>query len=218
MSRMPCLPGAALHLQVSLAFENETDTLNVDIPPITSTITNLEIRIIYLFHLPHSNQILSSIFTALTPPSLEHLELESKEYPSLPLPWPHTPFLDFCVRSSFDSHLRSLEIYDVNISQAELVKCLSKLPDLENLEISDHQLVPGGGAAPPTPLAQLIISHASPSLVPGLESISSELPVTSPVRQRGLPGIHLVSSGHQSSEAFRGPPMLAARSSSGTCP
>ncbi|KAJ7476761.1 hypothetical protein FB451DRAFT_1243897 [Mycena latifolia] len=169
---------AELRLQFSLILQLPSDTLDLDIAPVTSDLASLYIEVMDPFHPPHSSQALGSIFRALTLPCLNKLELESKEYPHFPLTWSHAPFISMCTRSSFDAHLQSLDIYDVHISHADLLECLSCLPSLERLAISDHQLVADDGVAEVlitnALLAQLTLSPDSPDLIPRLRSISCQ--------------------------------------------
>ncbi|KAJ7114723.1 hypothetical protein C8R44DRAFT_928598 [Mycena epipterygia] len=82
----------------------------------------------------------------LTLPSLETFELNAQEYPRLPLPWPHAEFLGLSARSSFHTHLLCLSIPHSVVTVEQLLECLANLPALEELEISDHQLIANGGA------------------------------------------------------------------------
>ncbi|KAJ7131209.1 hypothetical protein C8R44DRAFT_871731 [Mycena epipterygia] len=82
---------------------------------------------------------LDDILQSLTLPYLRDLTcLKISEYPARPLRWTQTPFLGLAARSSFDTHLETLRLPDIAITEAELLKCLSALPLLQRLEISDH--------------------------------------------------------------------------------
>ncbi|KAF7338752.1 hypothetical protein MSAN_02197600 [Mycena sanguinolenta] len=54
-----------------------------------------------------------------------------------PIGWSQSAFLAFSARSSLHATLRSLEISGVMISAEQLLACLSTLPSLESLSISD---------------------------------------------------------------------------------
>ncbi|KAJ6468210.1 hypothetical protein C8R45DRAFT_464208 [Mycena sanguinolenta] len=108
---------------------------------IVSNISTFNLRLMSDFDTEGSLVVLECILQALTLPLLTRFELESMEYPHTPLLWPHRAFLALSARSSFDSTLRTLEIYDVHITQAQLLECLLHLPSLERLAISDHQPV-----------------------------------------------------------------------------
>ncbi|KAF7364477.1 F-box domain-containing protein [Mycena sanguinolenta] len=84
---------------------------------------------------PRSAPDVTDMLANLTLPCLENLTFRS-DYSS-PLPWPHADFLALSSRSSFHTHLLSLNISDFAIAAAELAECLSALPSLQWLEISD---------------------------------------------------------------------------------
>ncbi|KAJ7439246.1 hypothetical protein FB451DRAFT_1302748 [Mycena latifolia] len=178
LSRLPRASTARLQFALDGWIHEPSEVLGLDIVPGTSFITILDMEICEDFHPPHCSQLFGSIFTNLTLPLLENLELNSRTYPRSPLVWPHPQFLSLCARSSFDIHLRSLEIYDVDITHAELLECLSSLPSLEWLAISDHQLVNDGGVdqllITDSLFAELTMKSDSPCLVPRLRSISCQ--------------------------------------------
>ncbi|KAJ7687714.1 hypothetical protein B0H17DRAFT_1069559 [Mycena rosella] len=110
----------------------------------------------------------------------EHLALPSlKELTMVPtqlrFPWQHTQFLALSTRSSFHTHLQSLYLFDSIITETELIECLSILPLLESLAISDHEISADGG---PTSqplvtdslLAQLTAGQGTPPLIPRLRA------------------------------------------------
>ncbi|KAJ6476537.1 hypothetical protein C8R47DRAFT_661109 [Mycena vitilis] len=120
------------------------EQLRVEYPHITADVSVFSIEFLDHFEHDHSQLMLGSIFANLTLPLLHVLELEAQEYPRYPIAWPHSDFLSICRRSSFDMHLRRLEIYDVVLTEVQLLECLSALPVLERLAISDHQPTAGG--------------------------------------------------------------------------
>ncbi|KAJ7347190.1 hypothetical protein DFH08DRAFT_867543 [Mycena albidolilacea] len=101
------------------------------IAPTSSNIGTLSIE----FPQPSCAPDVADILANLTLPCLANLTFRS-DYSS-PLPWPHADFLALSSRSSFHTNLRSLNISDFSIGAAELAECLSALPSVQRLEISD---------------------------------------------------------------------------------
>ncbi|KAJ7776596.1 hypothetical protein DFH07DRAFT_980846 [Mycena maculata] len=137
---------AQFHMELSLQdlMYEQSETLVLDLPPSTVNLSGLSIKFIEDFHGPHSKQVLGNIIERLTLPGLLHLKLESQRYPYFLVSWPHQEFLRFCSRSSFCTHLQSLEIYDVDITEDQLLTCLAALPSLKHLAMSDQELPSGG--------------------------------------------------------------------------
>ncbi|KAJ6496049.1 hypothetical protein C8R45DRAFT_1131812 [Mycena sanguinolenta] len=82
-------------------------------------------------------QTFAEILAALTLPSLRELSFKVDcDIPSLP--WPHSQFMVFSIRSSFHSHLHSLNLFYVAITETQLVDCLATLPALLHLSIADR--------------------------------------------------------------------------------
>ncbi|KAJ7115253.1 hypothetical protein C8R44DRAFT_880574 [Mycena epipterygia] len=142
------------------------------VPSVTAEIAALSIVVVKKF--PHSNvgATIAKIVDSLTLPALQELKMDSEEYPSIPLLWPHSQFLALSVRSSFHTSLRSLQLSSLIITEAELLECLSGLPHLEHLTISDRQLVAKGGAnqllITDSLLAHLTSAPHSPPVIPQL--------------------------------------------------
>ncbi|KAJ7687710.1 hypothetical protein B0H17DRAFT_680018 [Mycena rosella] len=117
----------------------------------------------------------AKVLDSLTLPLLETLELVSQHFPPVLLLWPHTQFLALAARSSFHTHLRSLQLFDCIITQTELIVCLSDLPLLESLTISDHESAADVSTYQPlvadSLLAHLTIRPEIPSLVPCLRAL-----------------------------------------------
>ncbi|KAJ7081041.1 hypothetical protein C8R43DRAFT_1245185 [Mycena crocata] len=104
-------------------------------PPIqstTSNISSLSIAAVWCFD---ARRGIHSIFTALVLPNLHDLTLKTTNFR---LAWPHDDFLSLCERSSFHTHLKSLDVSHVTITAHQVLECLSKLPALERLTISDN--------------------------------------------------------------------------------
>ncbi|KAJ6554985.1 hypothetical protein DFH09DRAFT_1166054 [Mycena vulgaris] len=83
---------------------------------------------------------LEEFLGGLTLPCLEELEMMTEQYPHKPIPWPRTAFPALGARSSFSTQLRSLQLYHVLITEADLLDCLASLLSLERLAISDKPL------------------------------------------------------------------------------
>ncbi|KAJ6503211.1 hypothetical protein C8R47DRAFT_1105202 [Mycena vitilis] len=152
------------------------EQLRVKKPHMTADVSVFSIEFLDHFEHDHSQLMLGSIFANLTLPLLHVLELEAQEYPRYPIAWPHIEFLSICRRSSFDMHLRKLEIYDVVLTEVQLLECLSALPVLERLAISDHQPTAGGFDGDQllitdALLAKLVRTPEGTSLVPRLFSL-----------------------------------------------
>ncbi|KAJ6460086.1 hypothetical protein C8R47DRAFT_130086 [Mycena vitilis] len=85
------------------------------------------------------------IFASLTLPRLRELSFKSQEGPFAVIYWPHTAFVGLATRSSFDTHLHSLSLCQVTITEIELLGALALLPLLQHLEIGDHQTIHNRG-------------------------------------------------------------------------
>ncbi|KAJ7477541.1 hypothetical protein FB451DRAFT_191262 [Mycena latifolia] len=112
--------------------------LHFNLSAASYSVSNLNIvqrRYSFEFPQPSCAPDVTDILANLTLPCLENLTLRS-DYLS-PLPRPHADFLTLSSRSSFYTHLRSLNISDFSIGAAELAQCLSALPLVQRLEISD---------------------------------------------------------------------------------
>ncbi|KAJ7080258.1 hypothetical protein C8R44DRAFT_992515 [Mycena epipterygia] len=68
------------------------------------------------------------------------------EYSRLPLPLPQAELLGLSARSSFHAYLLCLSIPHSVVTLKQLLECLTNLPALEELDISDYQLIANGGA------------------------------------------------------------------------
>ncbi|KAJ7861602.1 hypothetical protein B0H13DRAFT_2072704 [Mycena leptocephala] len=123
-------PGTTCRLALQLVWSGSQRR----IPYLTPTLSNVGTLSIE-FPQPSCAPDVTDILTNLTLPCLENLTIRSDYFS--PLPWPHADFLAVASRSSFHTHLRSLNISDFSIGAAELAECLSALPSLQRLEISD---------------------------------------------------------------------------------
>ncbi|KAJ6546756.1 hypothetical protein DFH09DRAFT_1506528 [Mycena vulgaris] len=147
LSLMPRLArGARLDMLLRLVDGDAPFSEATVVPPVTSAISVLSIAVEDGFSPSNIGHTMSTILGSLTLPVLDTLVLISYEYPHLVLPWPHTQFLALGRRSSFHTHLQSLELSHADIDEAQLLECLSTLPCLECLGISDHQVIGALGA------------------------------------------------------------------------
>ncbi|KAF7368517.1 F-box domain-containing protein [Mycena venus] len=123
-------PGTTCRLVLQLVWSGSQRR----IPYLTPTLSNVGTLSIE-FPQPSCAPDVTDILANLTLPCLENLTFCSDF--SSPLPWPHADFLALSSRSSFHTHLRSLNISDFSIGAAELAECLSALPSVQRLEVSD---------------------------------------------------------------------------------
>ncbi|KAJ7763960.1 hypothetical protein DFH07DRAFT_916982 [Mycena maculata] len=172
-----------LHLELELDLEERPeDPSRLIVPnmaPITSNILALSMSARDCYSREPCLRFFNAILSALTLPHLQRLRFWvswtwSRAYP---FEWPHKEFLALSARSSFHTHLQTLQLLSVVITDAELVECLSILPLLRQLEIADH---PGRGYYPEmhlisdTLLSSLTLTRTanSTTLVPRLRSLT----------------------------------------------
>ncbi|KAJ7190270.1 hypothetical protein GGX14DRAFT_606120 [Mycena pura] len=137
-SALSSMMGLSAGTTCSLALQLAWSGSDRRIPYLTPTLSNVgSLSIKFprpMSWVPNVTDILAN----LTLPCLETLRFRSNYYLS-PIPWPHAEFLALSSRSSFHTHLRSLKIDDFSIGAAELAECLSALPSLQWLAISDDR-------------------------------------------------------------------------------
>ncbi|KAJ7089626.1 hypothetical protein C8R44DRAFT_892311 [Mycena epipterygia] len=104
------------------------------LPVITKWMAHLTIRIL-------TRRCPTGFLASLTFPCLTGIFFHAIEYPPTRLPWPHFKFLSLSERSSFHAHLTDLALYEVIITESELLQCLATLPALVFLSISDQPAV-----------------------------------------------------------------------------
>ncbi|KAJ7491726.1 hypothetical protein B0H11DRAFT_2191192 [Mycena galericulata] len=148
-----------------------------NIPPVISTVGALSMDTRNGFSREDCLGAFGAILPILTLPSLHEFSFNSVQYPAFPIYWPHTEFLAISARSSFDSHLHTLRLAHVVITEAELLESLSALPLLQWLEIGEHQLVGGDLGAEPHLITNNLFStltrtSGSPSFIPHLRHLS----------------------------------------------
>ncbi|KAJ6496094.1 hypothetical protein C8R45DRAFT_1211783 [Mycena sanguinolenta] len=141
MSRLshPC----AVRVEASLYYWDKVSYSRAGglrLPQTSSNISSLSLEVTRLGRevIARCLQTFEEIFAALTLPSLCDLSFRADYIETVTLPWPHTQFMAFSIRSTCHSHLRSLNLFHVTITEPELVDCLSTLPALQQLSIADH--------------------------------------------------------------------------------
>ncbi|KAJ7260308.1 hypothetical protein B0H12DRAFT_1181989 [Mycena haematopus] len=163
-------PANSFTLQFYLDDSNRTASLDLGITPTSSDVGHLAIELVGEFFKHHCMQALGAMFADLTLPHLESLAFDSETYPRFPLQWPHLHFLALSKRSAFHTHLQSLCLFHVQITEAQLLQCLVALPALTTLAIADHERVGRGvnlvlitdtllSTLTRTPAAQCLIPH-----------------------------------------------------------
>ncbi|KAJ7894884.1 hypothetical protein B0H14DRAFT_3640645 [Mycena olivaceomarginata] len=139
------------------------------IPQTSSNISSLVLEATtWSFRPQNCLQTFDQIFASLTLPSLRDLSFTASDK-WVVLPWPHQQFLALCDRSSFHTHLHSLQLSRVRITDAELIECLLAVPMLQRLIISDPTMTN-------TLLSALTRTHddSAACLVPHLRVIECE--------------------------------------------
>ncbi|KAJ7026848.1 hypothetical protein C8F04DRAFT_1123901 [Mycena alexandri] len=109
---------------------------DLDLAPVTASISALILTLVTDPDPLHAKMILGAIFEALTFSGLTSLHFP--HYPARRPPWNQTHFLKFASRSSLSKTLTSLDLCVV-IERQELLACLSILPLLEFLRLSDDE-------------------------------------------------------------------------------
>ncbi|KAJ7664663.1 hypothetical protein DFH06DRAFT_1188302 [Mycena polygramma] len=144
VSFMSSLPSQVEYrLQLFLGHWRHNKVTGIDLPPTSSNIATLSMETCDYFKRPHCVKAFSDIFASLTLPHLRDLKFRSRDAPYSLISWAHPAFLDFSARSSFHDHLHSLSLFDVIVTETELIEALFSLPSLHHLEISDHSIVAG---------------------------------------------------------------------------
>ncbi|KAJ7145730.1 hypothetical protein C8R44DRAFT_863592 [Mycena epipterygia] len=164
---MTCLSGG-LHLRVSFDDDSEPHPLVADVPVVTSQVSFLTLGAMDAFAAERANEVYSHIMAHLALPSLLSMRFIPFEDDGVPLPWPHLAFASLSRRSSFDAHLTFLDLWQVLITEDELVKTLSGLPLLQRLYISDHATIDDKVLITDSLLHQLTWSPDPTCLVPAL--------------------------------------------------
>ncbi|KAJ7469276.1 hypothetical protein B0H11DRAFT_1392502 [Mycena galericulata] len=128
-------------LQVQLNFMAIAASFPLELLAVVSLVEALDIYSMQ-HEGPDSEHVLDAIFGVLTLPNLQRLSFHGMpDYGQClrPLQWPHTAALSLFARSASLDNLHSLLLHDVLLTQRELLHCLTKLPALTHLFISDHQ-------------------------------------------------------------------------------
>ncbi|KAJ7133786.1 hypothetical protein C8R46DRAFT_1139793 [Mycena filopes] len=137
-----------------------TSDLRLPLPvlrPISAGITRFSLQLLDRRDGALSGEILGAILRSLTLPRLSHLALESlHRRGGRPIHWPHAAFASFASASSLGTTLHSFSLLGVRITPPDLVDCLSSLPALTRLTLSD---IPAN-AAGAIPSAHLVVTDA----------------------------------------------------------
>ncbi|KAJ7454560.1 hypothetical protein B0H11DRAFT_2287863 [Mycena galericulata] len=169
---------ASLHVQLN--FEDIATSLPLELPAVVSLVEEFDIYSMQ-HEGPDSERVLAAIFEALTLPNLQRLSFRGMAADGnclRPLQWPHIAALSLFARSASWDTLQSLSLLDVVLAQRELLHCLTQLPALTYLFISDH--LPRDGLLTNAPhylitdsllaaLSPPTKSHTIPWLLPRLE-------------------------------------------------
>ncbi|KAJ7113341.1 hypothetical protein C8R43DRAFT_1039927 [Mycena crocata] len=164
---------AALHLHLSLLYPDLGLDASFVAPPVTSDIATLRVGVTHGYLAAHVEQALDAVLTSFTLPYLRKLLFTRSDYPRSLFPWRHAQFLTLARRSSFQTHLHTLDLYHVVITEEHLLESLDALPSLEQLSISD-QLVPGVGMYHTLITDTLLAALADSALIPRLHSFFSQ--------------------------------------------
>ncbi|KAJ7154654.1 hypothetical protein C8R46DRAFT_441128 [Mycena filopes] len=106
----------------------------VILPPLLSDVQSLTFGFTLESHSITKSTLVVELLGCFTLRRAHTLRFETEKSP---LFWPHSSFLALCSRSSVHDTLRTLELYNVAISVAQLLECLADLPRLETLSVSD---------------------------------------------------------------------------------
>ncbi|KAJ7098220.1 hypothetical protein C8R44DRAFT_356621 [Mycena epipterygia] len=105
-----------------------------NLPSFVSDIHTFTITFLLQTWLPGESPIANEILGCITLRRASALHFRCCDWP---LVWPQQTFLSFASRSSLRDTLKSLEIYNMIITAADLLQCLGDLPCLETLLVSD---------------------------------------------------------------------------------
>ncbi|KAJ7073309.1 hypothetical protein B0H15DRAFT_869255 [Mycena belliarum] len=175
MSRLP--RGIHFRFQISLRDTTDDEIRDLTISSTSSDIGRLSMDTTGVADDDYCMHTLSAIFGALTLPHLTALTFAAEEYSKCPIPWPHNAFLSLAARSAFPTHLQSLDLTYVVVTEPQLVEALSALATLQHLAVADHESADDGGAplllVSDSLLAQLTLRAAPPRrLVPRLRTLT----------------------------------------------
>ncbi|KAF7354318.1 F-box domain-containing protein [Mycena venus] len=127
----------AVRLEVFLDDWDQSHSAGLHIPQTSSNIASLLLEVTWDFDSHHCVQTFTEMLDGFTLPSLHDLSFKSSES-DRDLLWSHLPFLSLAARSSFHTHLHSLQLASVCITEVRLVECLSAVPTLQQLAIADR--------------------------------------------------------------------------------
>ncbi|KAJ6586561.1 hypothetical protein B0H10DRAFT_2234418 [Mycena sp. CBHHK59/15] len=109
------------------------------LPFVTLEIQSFSLTLRDGYHLDsdHSTAALGQILANFTLPSARELHFDMLP-PERARFWPQVGFLAFASRSSCGATLKSLQLHHLIITDVDLLQCLSALPLLETLAVSDY--------------------------------------------------------------------------------
>ncbi|KAJ7737769.1 hypothetical protein DFH07DRAFT_1064682 [Mycena maculata] len=130
-----CAPGT--HFQFS-RLDVSRQSVPLNLPAITVAISSLDLNLVVQIDPQRTRDLLGEIIDSLTLPHARSLRFSAN--PRTPLYWPTANFLSFLSRSACHNlHVLDLEAV---ISADELFQCLSVLPELSALTLSDCPVGP----------------------------------------------------------------------------
>ncbi|KAJ7157528.1 hypothetical protein C8R43DRAFT_996727 [Mycena crocata] len=110
---------------------------SLNLPSVTSDLSSLIVEMTVNADADRAHNSLAEILDCLSLPAVASLSFTAVAS-SPPLHWPTSAFLAFLGRSACHRALRALELEAV-ISEDDLLRCLSVLPELETLVVADFQ-------------------------------------------------------------------------------
>ncbi|KAK7057888.1 hypothetical protein R3P38DRAFT_2680919, partial [Favolaschia claudopus] len=126
------------HAHLDLDAFSEAD-LPLRLPFVASALRELCISVTGSQSGTLSKRILGEIFDAIRNPVWYHFYLVAATDDGQPIYWPHPQGLAFFQRSKLErSTLAILHLYDIIITEDELVECLADMPMLKDLFVTDY--------------------------------------------------------------------------------
>ncbi|KAJ7500275.1 hypothetical protein B0H11DRAFT_1996866 [Mycena galericulata] len=127
-----CAPSSVFQIS---RLDVSRQSLPLNLPSITSSISTLDLDLTVQSNAEHARDVLGEIMGSFTLPYARSLRFNADS--RAPLHWPTSSFLSLLSRSGFHITLHTLELNAV-IPADELFQCLSVLPALSVLSLSDY--------------------------------------------------------------------------------
>ncbi|KAJ7181298.1 hypothetical protein C8R43DRAFT_968867 [Mycena crocata] len=143
--------------------------------PVTSQISHFYVELGHRISTLYMQAAVERVLASISLPHLIDFVFVATDFPPTPIPWPHSQFLGLSERSSFRTHLISLNLHHVAIPCAELVQALSGLAALQRLNIADQDETVGGAETVLVSnelLTALTRTPHSPCLIPCLSLLT----------------------------------------------